>query len=246
MPGIIHLSKNTINRLVKDIREIIKNPLDSNGIYYKHHEEDLLKGYALIIGPENTPYAYGNYLFEFSYPIDYPHSPPIVKYLTNDGTTRFNPNLYRGGKVCVSVLNTWRGEGWSACQSISSILLTLCSLLNNEPLLNEPGITKHNRDYKNYNNIIKFKNFEVAIIKMLNKNVGVYSTQLDCLYEIMVDNFNKNHKNILTELTDERKLWGEPGKSGNIITAIYNMNIWVDYEKLHLELSELAETLKVE
>ena len=33
-----------------------------------------------------------------------------LTYLTNDGNTRFHPNLYRNGKVCLSVLNTWRGK----------------------------------------------------------------------------------------------------------------------------------------
>ena len=49
------ISKETISRLIKDVKEIIKNPLESHGIYYKHDEEDLLKGKALIIGPQGTP-----------------------------------------------------------------------------------------------------------------------------------------------------------------------------------------------
>ena len=48
-----------------------------------------------------------------------------LNYLTNDGKTRFNPNLYRNGKVCISLLNTWKGEQWTSCQTIESILLSL-------------------------------------------------------------------------------------------------------------------------
>jgi ubiquitin-protein ligase len=66
--------------------------------------------------------------------------------MTNDGSTRYNPNLYKCGKVCVSILNTWSGDKWSACQTINSILLTLCSLLNNMPFLNEPGTQFGSRD----------------------------------------------------------------------------------------------------
>ena len=40
----------------------------------------------------------GAYMFEFTYPTEYPFVPPKVTYLTNDGKTRFNPNLYRNGK----------------------------------------------------------------------------------------------------------------------------------------------------
>ena len=46
------------------------------------------------------------------YPTEYPFKPPKVTYKTNDGFTRFNPNLYKNGKVCISLLNTWQGEQW--------------------------------------------------------------------------------------------------------------------------------------
>ena len=52
---------------------------------------------------------------------DYPHSPPQVTYWTNGDNIRFNPNLYKCGKVCVSLLNTWRGDQWTSCQTISSV-----------------------------------------------------------------------------------------------------------------------------
>ena len=58
-----YISKETINRLVKDIKQIRENPLHDNGIYYYHDDNNILKGYALIIGPKNTPYNYGYYLF---------------------------------------------------------------------------------------------------------------------------------------------------------------------------------------
>ena len=50
------LSKDTIKRLAKDVREIMKNPLTNNGIHYVHDTESILKGYALIIGSKDTPY----------------------------------------------------------------------------------------------------------------------------------------------------------------------------------------------
>ena len=144
------ISKDTINRLIKDVKDIIKHPLIDNGIYYIHDDEDMMKGYALIIGPSDTPYFGGNYFFELNYPLDYPHSPPKVKYCTNGNRIRFNPNLYTCGKVCISLLNTWRGDQWTSCQSISTVLLTLCTLLCKNSLLNEPGVTKTNIDILEY------------------------------------------------------------------------------------------------
>jgi ubiquitin-protein ligase len=166
------VSKDALRRIVSDIKEIRKNPLSAHGIYYEHDDVDILKGRALIIGPADTPYADGFYLFKFQFPANYPHAPPKVEFCTSDGQTRFNPNLYRTGKVCLSILNTWKGEPWSGCQTISSVLLSMCTILNDEPLLNEPGVLKSHRDFGPYNEIIRYKNIEVAIFGML-KSVSV-------------------------------------------------------------------------
>ena len=99
------VTKDAVNRLVKDIKDVSDPSISKEGIYYKHDDSNILLGYALIIGPQDTPYAYGNFLFKFKFPCDYPYSPPILSYLTNDGRTRFNPNLYINGKVCISILN---------------------------------------------------------------------------------------------------------------------------------------------
>ena len=100
------IKPNKINkRLLKDVANILKHPLYNEGIYYKHDETDAYKGYAMIVGPSESLYRYGYYLFNFEFPREYPYAPPKVYYLTNDGSTRFNPNLYRNGKVCISILN---------------------------------------------------------------------------------------------------------------------------------------------
>ena len=192
------IKKDTIKRLIKDIKEIKNNPLTDNGIYYEHSEDDMLKGQALIIGPPNTPYSYGYYLFKFDFPSDYPHRPPGVTYYTNDGVTRFNPNLYKCGKVCLSLLNTWKGPQWTGCQTISSILLSLCTaVLNDTPLLNEPGINKHHNDYNNYNKIITYKNYDIAIVKMLQQ--ANIKKNFNLLHKIMVDHFISNYKVIIEQ-----------------------------------------------
>ena len=87
------LNKLTIQRLTSDIKFLLNNSLEN--IYYKHSEESILKGYALIIGNDNTPYNYGNFLFELNFPEDYPFNPPKVKYLTNFTLiSKFNNNFF--------------------------------------------------------------------------------------------------------------------------------------------------------
>ena len=62
------ISSTTVKRLISDIKQITLNPLTKDGIYYKHDETNMLSGYALIIGPKDTPYQYGNFLFKFDFP----------------------------------------------------------------------------------------------------------------------------------------------------------------------------------
>ena len=231
----IVISKETISRLIKDVKEVIKNPLESHGIYYKHDDEDLLRGKALIIGPSGTPYENGFYLFEIKYPPNYPYSPPKLIYKTNDGVTRFNPNLYKCGKVCLSVLNTWRGEQWSSCQTISSVLLVLCTVLNDTPFLNEPGVTKYHIDYDNYNSILKFKNIEIAIINMLtNEGIGLFFPDF---IPVMKKHFLTNYDKIMNVVEKEI----EQQKTNNldsiiITTSVYQMTANINYKSLKTKL----------
>lgn len=226
------LPRSTALRLAKDVREIMKNPLEDNGIYYKHDEANMLHGYACIIGPSDTPYQYGFYFFKLEFTNNYPSEPPKVTYYTQGDKIRFHPNLYRSGKVCVSILNTWRGEQWSSCQTISSILLTLTTLFHNKPLLNEPGITETHMDFDKYNEIIAYKTLEHAILKMtdkefFNKEYHIFTSFQD----IIEDNLKKNKKNI-EKLINELYNNNKKQSSKNIRTNIYSMNVFLDYKAL--------------
>ena len=54
---------------------------------------------------------------------------------------RMHPNLYVQGKVCLSILGTYAGPSWSANMTLETILLNLQSLLDENPLANEPAFT---------------------------------------------------------------------------------------------------------
>jgi ubiquitin-protein ligase len=231
------ITRETANRLLKDVKQIMKHPLTDNNIYYIHDDTNMLKGYALIIGPSETPYFAGNYFFEFNFPTDYPFSPPKVKYMTNDGATRFNPNLYKCGKVCVSILNTWSGDKWSACQTINSILLTLCSLLNNTPLLNEPGQTTRSPDYISYQKTIEYCNIDFAICSMINQTNNKIPEQFKMFYPFMKDGFIKNYDQILAFIDTKKEV------VENLNVQIYSMTTAINYNKLREKLVKTKETL---
>tara|TARA_B100000508_G_scaffold46779_1_gene36419 strand:- start:841 stop:1578 length:738 start_codon:yes stop_codon:yes gene_type:complete len=201
------IKKENLSRIIKDVADIIKDPLDDNNIFYIHDENSLLNGYALIIGPENTPYANGFYFFHFLFPPDYPYTPPVVKYLTNDGTTRFHPNFYRNGKCCLSILNTWKGEEWTSCLTIKTILLSLCMVFTDNPLLNEPGVKECSKDIPVYNDIISFKNIDISIIEVINKTPYHFFAHLldvtvkkDIFLDIVNEWFEKKKKDIMKDL----------------------------------------------
>ena len=239
----IIISKESFQRLLKDVKQIIKNPLTSNGIYYVHDDTDMLKGYALIFGPEDTPYFGGNYFFEICYPSDYPYSPPKVKYWTNGNDVRFNPNLYKCGKVCVSLLNTWSGDQWTSCQTISTILLTLCSLLCKYPLLNEPGVNKGHCEIGKYNTIIEYSNIDIAVCDIVNKKKGVYQPFFDLFYPFVQENFIKVYDQLL--LFCQNKNTELNSSKINIRTSFYGMNETIDYNALIKKILETKHYVDV-
>jgi ubiquitin-protein ligase len=223
------INTETIKRLLKDVRQLIRHPLTDNGIYYSHDDADCTKGYAMIVGPSDTPYFGGYYFFKFDYPTDYPFSPPKVTYMTNDGMTRFNPNLYKCGKVCVSILNTWSGDKWSSCQTINSVLLTLCSLLNDAPLENEPGQGKSSRDFIPYQKSIEFKNIDFSICDMILKQKIPEPFQM--FYPFITEHFINNYDKLLTFIKSHKT--DEPS---NQVVSIYSMNTHIDYSALEKKL----------
>tara|TARA_B110001452_G_scaffold267448_1_gene277358 strand:+ start:4012 stop:4764 length:753 start_codon:yes stop_codon:yes gene_type:complete len=245
--GIMVITTCCIKRLAHDVKYITKNPLEKENIYYKHDEENILKGYSLIIGNKNTPYSDGYYFFEFNYPEDYPYEPPVVKFISNDGKMRFNPNLYTNGKVCLSILNTWQGEGWTSCFTITSILMILASILNDNPLINEPGINKNDKNIDSYNYLINYKNIEFCILKQLEIISKLETNKYPFLYNfkyfkpIMCEKFKENYDSILNNLIT---LENNFSKYKEINITIYNIKYCLDIDKLKKNLIKMNNLLK--
>ncbi len=243
------ISKETIKRIVNDVKYINNN--NTNNIFYKHDEENILNGYAIIVGNKDTPYEYGFYLFHFKFPNNYPYSPPTIKYMTNDGYMRFNPNLYTDGKVCLSILNTWHGDGWSSCQTIHSILLILLNILNNNPLLNEPGINEINfkDNIDKYNLLVSYKNIEYSIIKQLkdicitNNSNKKFLKNFTYFKKILIDIFKNNKTNILNNINLIENDMNKLCKNNYIYINTYNLECFLNIDKLKFDLNELFNNI---
>jgi ubiquitin-protein ligase len=174
-------------RLPRELARI--SDLSNVGIYYKQNPQDLERGLALIIGPADSIYANSLLFFKFEFPSDYPFVPPKVEFLTNDGDTRFHPNLYVDGKVCLSILGTYSGPSWQSTMSLSMILLSLKALLDNNPLRHEPG----------YENIPLTHNYALHYKEYVHHQIIKYT--VNELHENKIlHNFESDIKDILPEL----------------------------------------------
>ncbi|KAM9843658.1 ubiquitin-conjugating enzyme E2 Z [Aulostomus maculatus] len=165
-------SQQCILRIKRDIMSIYKEP--PPGMFVVPDPQDMTKIHALITGPFDTPYEGGFFLFLFRCPPNYPIHPPRVKLITTGhNTVRFNPNFYRNGKVCLSILGTWTGPAWSPAQSMSSVLISIQSLMTENPYHNEPGFEqeRHPGDSKNYNECIRHETMRVAVCDMLEGKI---------------------------------------------------------------------------
>jgi len=236
----LFITRDTQHRLIKDIRDIVRNPLLDQGIIYAHDEDDMLRGYSMIIGPSDTIYADGFYFFEWIFPYNYPFSPPVLKFRTYDGVTRFHPNLYRNGKVCLSILNTWKGEQWTSCQTIRSILLTLVTLFHNKPLLNEPGFTEKHKDFIPYNKLIKYANYKSAIFGIVSERL--LPNNFIGFYTFIKKHFIEHYDDILKRIEEEAKA-NNGRQIEPVIVRVYNLQVVPNFTILGEDFKKLYATI---
>lgn len=87
---------------------------------------------AKLYGAEGTPYENQEYdlLLDFS-GVDYPAKPPKVCFIRK---IPYHANVYQDGSICVDIL----GSEWSPAYSISDLLASLVSMLN-EPNTESPA-----------------------------------------------------------------------------------------------------------
>jgi baculoviral IAP repeat-containing protein 6 len=141
-------------------------------------------------------------------PSNYPTKPPFVR-LSNTGGKRFNPNTYDSGKVCLSLIGTWKGdkgESWnSETSTFYQLLISIQSqILIDEPYFNEPGYEKSygtpkgQKDSKEYNDNIEYWNYEVAIIKMIQNPP-------ECFKDVILNHFKYKETEIMNNFNESKK-----------------------------------------
>ena len=170
-------------RLAQEFADLSRAlPIEStNSIYARVDKDNMDYMKVLIMGSEGTPYSNGAFQFDVLFDTQYPDTPPKVTLMTTGGgSTRFNPNLYANGKVCLSLLGTWRGqstENWDP--KISTLLQVLISIQSiimsdlvyyNEPACeSEMGTPQGEAKNEAYSNIVRYCNIKYAMIEQIKK-----------------------------------------------------------------------------
>ena len=116
-----------MNRLNKEYNDIQNDP--PHNISAGPKNDNLFQWEAILIGPEDTPYNGGVFYLDIYIPSDYPIKPPNVIFRTKI----YHPNINSSGNICLDILK----NSWNPSLTISKILLSICSLLN-DPNTEDP------------------------------------------------------------------------------------------------------------
>ena len=99
-------------------------------------ENNFYKWSVVIFGPTETIYEGGFFRAILDFPEDYPSNPPKMQFTTK----MWHPNIYKDGKVCISILHPpgtdkfneqeKAEERWRPSLGAEEILLSVISMLN--------------------------------------------------------------------------------------------------------------------
>ncbi|XBH98927.1 hypothetical protein VPH35_128371 [Triticum aestivum] len=154
-------------------------------IYVRAFEDrmDLLR--AVIVGPSGTPYKDGLFFFDLQLPLSYPAAPPQVYY--HSFGLRLNPNLYASGTECLSLLNTFGGDGTKVWSPVTSTLL--------QPYYNEAGYEDLVDTPEGHRNALPYN--EKAYLLTLRAMLHLLRRQPQGFEEFIKDHFRQRGRFVL-------------------------------------------------
>lgn len=141
-------SRQAQKRLTKEYRTISENPPPY--IIAKPNEENILEWHYIITGPDNTPFAEGQYHGILRFPAEYPFKPPSISVITPNG--RFACNT----RLCLS-MSDYHPDTWNPAWSVTTILTGLLSFMTGDEVTTGSINTSENvkkrlaKESKNWN-----------------------------------------------------------------------------------------------
>jgi ubiquitin-protein ligase len=232
----------SIKRIMNDVSELLKEPIP--GVAFYQCEDNLKHIYVVVAGPKDSAYEDGLYFFEFNFPDDYPHNPPKVKFLNwQNSTTRMHPNFYVDGKICISHLGTWEGPSWTSVMSLTTIILDIQSLMDDNPLKNEPGYEKNSdsNEHNKYKRIIQYCNYRDFIGKSIDsilKNSDIikeHNSYIEYFTEFIKQHYTTHKVDIMKQLDNLKTLY--PNKI-TLGTNYQSTNSVLNYSDLYTEIDK--------
>lgn len=236
------MSSQACKRIAKvDMKAVRDLELSKMGIHVSFKESDVRDAHALIIGPEGTPYEDGLLYFKIRFPSDYPFNPPSVHY---DSTSpyRIHPNLYAGrshqnflGKVCLSIINTWSGPKWTSVLNIASILISVQSLLSNNPITNEPGYeTPPKAITQEYNKIV----YHDTLKHLVMNHSSPPRIEYEVFGPVIKEHFQKHCQRIVKSSEKFAKKYHECKIA---YFKIYHIHLTINFTDLHEKILEWSQ-----
>ena len=155
------MSSTCMKRLARERERL---PRDNKEFFINFKDDNLRSFEAYIVGPEDSLYRHKFIKLKFDIPSEYPLKPPKVTFIQHTGD-RIHPNLYTEGKVCLSILGAWPGDPWMFSMTIESVLITVRSLLDNNPYFHEPK----QRDNPAFNSYVQYNSWRWLLLDYLDR-----------------------------------------------------------------------------
>ncbi|XP_072142910.1 ubiquitin-conjugating enzyme E2 Z-like [Dermacentor andersoni] len=186
---------------------------------------------ALVVGPSDTPYDGGLFYFILKCPSTYPVNPPKARIMTtDDGRVEFG---------------TWIGPPWTQAQTIESVLISIHSLLNENPFTNEPGASFFSLlmkilDYeRNYNSFLQHETMRAAVCSKVEACLNATSPCPPVLREQVLKTFSESYEDYEKMTTERLNLTGT-----SLRDRFFNVKKVYQYETLLARLKNLNDRVK--
>lgn len=137
--------------LMKDFKKMQTDPVE--GCFVEFVSPDNVFAWRVFIeGPSDTPYEGGIFQAILEFPQDYPMMPPTLTFQSEF----WHPNVYKDGKVCISILHPpgddpmsgeLASERWRPTQNVKSILLSVISMIA-DPNCSSPANVDASVEYR--------------------------------------------------------------------------------------------------
>jgi ubiquitin-conjugating enzyme E2 G1 len=152
----------SMKRLQIEYNKYMKEP---NEYYIIREPEDFYEWSIVLFGPPDSIYEGGVFECILIFPRTYPNNPPEFKFIT----TIPHPNIYKDGKVCMSILHEGVdetgyenvSERWTPAHSVNTILISFLLILV-DPNIESPADVDNCIAYRN-----NYDNYKKQIYKLI-------------------------------------------------------------------------------